>query len=295
MKKNNTKVLTYVILFIGMLVLNYPGLSGLYNRLHESQVISEYDEALAQKSAAGLAAERRAAEAYNERLRALGANGIQDAFSGPEAPLDSEYEQLLNLAGDGVMGAVEIPGISVYLPICHGTSAEVLERAAGHLMGTSLPVGGAGTHSVISAHRGMPSAVLFTDADQIRPGDRFFIHVLGETLAYQVDQIEVMLPEEVSQIEITEGADYVTLLTCTPYGINSHRLLIRGTRTAYVPEAETRANKLTQSIVDWLLQQKVLLASAIMLLLFLVIQVIRLLIRRGKNYRRNGNEKKKVE
>jgi len=150
---------------------------------------------------------------------------------------DEEYMACLNIAGDEMMGTVEIPKINIELPIYHTTDETVLERAAGHLEGSSLPVGGESTHAVISAHRGLPSASLFTDLDQLEEGDHFLLHVLDDTLAYEVDKISVVEPEETQDLAVEEGEDLVTLLTCTPYGVNSHRLLVRGHRVPYEPEA----------------------------------------------------------
>lgn len=267
-------IVTYILLFIGVGVLNYPGVSNLYNRLHEGQVIRAQEESIKNISAQELANETLAAHAYNEKLEALG-KGIADVFSGTIGETDSEYESLLNINGNGVMGYIEIADINVCLPIAHGTSSVVLERMAGHVQGSSLPVGGQGTHSIISAHRGLPSAILFSDLDQMKVKDVFLIHVLGEILAYEVDQIETVLPAEVSDVQIEAGEDYVTLLTCTPYGINSHRLLIRGTRIPYEAEARDVTQSIIQSIWGWLLQQKILLISLVVMLVFLVAMIVK--------------------
>lgn len=274
MKSKARTVFIYILLFVGVGILNYPGISSLYNRLHEGEVISGYEDGLNEITATQLAAMLEEARAYNERLRTA-TNAIVDAFSEAPAEQDDEYNSLVNVSGDGVMGYIEIPGINVNLPIMHGVSMDVLEKAAGHLRGSSLPVGGESTHAIISAHRGLPSAILFSDVDQLRDGDVFYIHVLGEVLAYQVNQIKVVLPTEVSDVQIEEGEDYVTLLTCTPYAINSHRLLIRGTRIPYTPEEQDVIQKIVQSVWGWLLQQKILLISAAVLLLSLIIIIVR--------------------
>lgn len=179
-----------------------------------------------------------------DRLRAAAAEYNQNLFlSGSHYEMTDEqleeYESLLNVSGDGVMGYVEIPAIDCRLPIYHGTGEDVLQVAAGHLEWTSLPVGGENTHCVISGHRGLPSAKLFTQLDQLQEGDLFYLYVLDETLAYEVDQIVTVLPDELEELEITQGADYCTLFTCTPYGINSHRLLVRGHRVEVPETAET--------------------------------------------------------
>ena len=205
-------------------------------------MISSYETTVSERDAAGeidYTTEWEKARAYND---ALLPSILPDSFAIAEASEeDEEYMSALNLAGDGIMGTVEIPKIGITLPIYHTTDEEVLEQAAGHLEGSSLPVGGESTHAVISAHRGLPSAALFTDLDRLAIGDHFLIHVLDETLCYEVDQILTVEPDETSALAVEDGEDLVTLLTCTPYGVNTHRLLVRGHRTAYeedVVEAE---------------------------------------------------------
>ena len=171
----------------------------------------------------------QAARAYNETLQGV---EVRDAFTDAQEREDAVYEGLLDVNGDGIMGVIEIPKIGVRLPIYHGTGSYGLERGVGHMEGTSLPVGGEGAHCGLSGHRGLPSARLFTDLDQMERGDLFFINVLGELLVYQVDQVNVVLPHELEYMAAVEGEDLVTLVTCTPYGVNTHRLLVRGRRTA---------------------------------------------------------------
>ena len=269
-------------MLIGLGVLNYPGASSLYNRIQEGQVILEQESALKDISSQELTNAMLAARFYNERLIASGHN-IADAFSGIAEEQDSEYEGLLNINGNGVMGYMEIPNINVFLPIAHGTSDKTLQTMAGHVKGSSLPVGGESTHSIISAHRGLPSATLFSDLDQMKEKDVFFIYVLGEVLAYEVNQIKTVLPAEVADVQIEVGEDYMTLLTCTPYAINSHRLLVRGTRIPYVPEERDVTLAITQSIWQWLLQQKILLISAAITLIFLVVMMVRI-IKKKRSY-----------
>ena len=213
-----------MVLAAGISLLLYPSISGWRNGKIQSRTIEEYRE-----SVAGLSEEDdtelfQAAERYNRQLREKG----ESAFHNPE--LVSGYEDALDVSGTGVMGYVTIGKLEIELPIYHGTSPEVLQIAAGHLEGSSLPVGGAGTHSVISAHRGLPSSRLFTDLDQLKKGDTFTITVLNRQLTYQVDQILVVEPDETDALQIEPDRDYCTLMTCTPYGINSHRLLVRGVR-----------------------------------------------------------------
>lgn len=224
MKKHLSTVLLVLVLAAGISLLLYPSISGWRNGKIQSRTIEEYRE-----SVAGLSEEDdtelfQAAERYNRQLREKG----ESAFHNPE--LVPGYEDALDVSGTGVMGYVTIGKLEIELPIYHGTSPEVLQIAAGHLEGSSLPVGGAGTHSVISAHRGLPSSRLFTDLDQLKKGDTFTITVLNRQLTYQVDQILVVEPDETDALQIEPDRDYCTLMTCTPYGINSHRLLVRGVR-----------------------------------------------------------------
>ena len=204
-------------------VFNNLKTSDAVNRKHQSRAVAGYAEEVEQLSDADYQTYFDAADAYNRQL-----NTTPNAFYKPD--LVSGYAQTLDISGTGIMGYITIPKISVELPIYHGTDEGVLQVAAGHLEGSSLPVGGAGTHAVISAHRGLPSAKLFTNLDELEVGDRFTITVLNRVLTYEVDQISIVLPTEIDQLLPTEGMDYVTLMTCTPYGINTHRLLVRGKR-----------------------------------------------------------------
>ena len=242
MKKIAYRILIVVIFLAGLSLLLYPFVANEWNTYRQERLISSYEATVSERDAAGeidYTAEWEEAKAYND---ALLPSILPDSFAIAEASEeDEEYMSALNLAGDGIMGTVEIPKIGITLPIYHTTDEEVLERAAGHLEGSSLPIGGESTHAVISAHRGLPSAALFTDLDQLAIGDHFLIHVLDETLCYEVDQILTVEPDETSALAVEDGEDLVTLLTCTPYGVNTHRLLVRGHRTAYeedVVEAE---------------------------------------------------------
>lgn len=235
MKKKSSKIVIILIFLAGLSLLLYPLVANQWNNHRQKQLISNYESVVADKEAAGkidYAAEMKKAEAYND---ALLPSILPDSFAVAEAQTeaDSSYENSLNIAGDGMMGIVEIPKIDIKLPIYHGTSDEVLQKAAGHLEGSSLPIGGENTHAVISAHRGLPSASLFTDLDQLEIGDHFLIHVLDETLCYEVDQILVVDPEDTSALAVEDGEDLMTLLTCTPYGVNTQRLMVRGHRVPY--------------------------------------------------------------
>lgn len=239
MKKKSSKIVIILIFLAGLSLLLYPLVANQWNNHRQKQLISNYESVVADKEAAGnidYAAEMKKAEAYND---ALLPSILPDSFAVAEAQTeaDSSYENSLNIAGDGMMGIVEIPKIDIKLPIYHGTSDEVLQKAAGHLEGSSLPIGGENTHAVISAHRGLPSASLFTDLDQLEIGDHFLIHVLDETLCYEVDQILVVDPEDTSALAVEDGEDLVTLLTCTPYGVNTQRLMVRGHRVPYEEQA----------------------------------------------------------
>ena len=245
MKKKSSKIVIILIFLAGLSLLLYPLVANQWNNHRQKQLISNYESVVADKEAAGnidYAAEMKKAEAYND---ALLPSILPDSFAVAEAQTeaDSSYENSLNIAGDGMMGIVEIPKIDIKLPIYHGTSDEVLQKAAGHLEGSSLPIGGENTHAVISAHRGLPSAFLFTDLDQLEIGDHFLIHVLDETLCYEVDQILVVDPEDTSALAVEDGEDLMTLLTCTPYGVNTQRLMVRGHRVPY--EEQTVADEQT--------------------------------------------------
>lgn len=211
----------------------YPLVRDLLNEKYHSDVETTYTAAIADIDDAELTAQRQAAEQYNAMLS--GATITEGGVSAP--PL--AYAQQLTVGG--VMAYVDIPKINVYLPVQHGTDADTLENSVGHVVGTSLPVGGSSTHAVLSAHSGLASSKLFSDIDQLAEGDTFYIHVLGDTLAYKVDAVHTVLPTDTSRLQIEDGKDYVTLVTCTPFGVNTHRLLVRGHRAPYVPEQEAPA------------------------------------------------------
>ena len=228
MKKKRDYILTLILsvfFLAGLSVMMYPVLSNWWNRNMSSHTIASYRESVEKTDDSQTEALLAAARDYNERLARKKA-----PFS--EFEEVSGYDSVLNVSGTGIMGYVSIPNINVELPIYHGTREGVLQIAAGHIQGSSLPIGGANTHAVISGHRGLPSAKLFTDLDQIVEGDLFTVNVLGEVLTYEVENIYIVLPNDTSKLAVIPGGDYVTLMTCTPYGVNSHRLLIRGRRIA---------------------------------------------------------------
>ena len=230
MKTTNNKrggrwtLLLVVILLAGLGLLLYPTFSDWWNSFHQSRAIASYVQTVASLDKEEYARMLQEAEDYN---RALPEKPNRYKLSEEEL---EEYNSILDVTGTGIMGYVEIPSINVSLPIYHGTNEAVLQTAVGHIEGTSLPVGGIGTHCAVSGHRGLPSAKLFTDIDQLSFGDTFLIQVLDRTLTYEVDQIRIVLPTEMQDLEIEPDKDYFTLITCTPYGINTHRLLVRGKR-----------------------------------------------------------------
>lgn len=237
MKKKAGNLVIGIIFLAGLSLLLYPFVANQWNNYRQKQLISGYEQVVSEKEAAegiDYDAERKKAEDYNEALLPC---VLPDSFALAESSgVDPVYMNTLNIAGDEMMGSVEIPKINIKIPIYHTTEEDVLNKGAGHLEGSSLPVGEANTHAVISAHRGLPSASLFTDLDQMKVGDHFLLHVLDETLCYEVDKISVVKPEDTSALAVEDGQDLVTLLTCTPYGVNTERLLVRGHRVPYVEE-----------------------------------------------------------
>jgi len=221
MEKRLSSFMLILVFLTGLSLLLYPTVSDYWNSMHQSRAIAAYTEEVTQLDQERYDSLWQQARAYNSRL--LEGNG---AFH----PTVEQYEEQLNVSGTGVMGYVEIPRINCSLPVYHGTDEAVLQIAVGHLEWSSLPVGGEGTHCVISGHRGLPSAKLFTDLDQMEIGDTFLLRVLDEVLTYEVDQIRVVKPDELTGLTAERGEDYCTLVTCTPYGVNSHRLLVRGRR-----------------------------------------------------------------
>ena len=224
-------------------LLLYPLVGELLSEKYHSDVETTYTTAIEDTDDAELIAQREAAEQYNAMLS--GATITEGGASAPPLP----YAEQLTVGG--AMCYIDIPKINVYLPVQHGTDADTLERAVGHVVGTSLPVGGSSTHTVLSAHSGMASSKLFSDIDQLAVGDTFYIHVLGDTLAYKVDSINTVLPTDTRLLQIEDGKDYVTLVTCTPFGVNTHRLLVRGHRVPYLPEQEATAAEETRAASSW--------------------------------------------
>ena len=237
-------LISFVLFAVAGVLLAYPLVSTIINSKYHSDIETAYTAAIADTDDIELTAQREDAERYNAMLS--GAATITEG--GVSAP-PLAYAQQLTVGG--VMAYVDIPKIGVYLPVQHGTDADTLERAVGHVVGTSLPVGGSSTHAVLSAHSGMASSKLFSDIDQLAVSDTFYIHVLGEVLAYKVDAIHTVLPTDTSLLQIADGKDLVTLVTCTPFGINTHRLLVRGHRIPYTPEQATTAAAEKPAASSW--------------------------------------------
>ncbi len=245
MKSKKSTIILLVSFFIGLSVLLYPSVSSYWNSKTQSEAIVDYESMLAQYKPEDYTAVWAEAEAYNQSLSELDEPLIEHNRL-------ADYNSILNVGGTGMMGYITIPKISQELPVYHGTSDGVLSVAVGHLQGSSLPVGGESTHCVVSAHRGLPTAVLFTHLDRMELGDTFYFTILDRTITYEVDQIRIVEPDDTSLIQIADGKDYCTLLTCTPYGINTQRLLVRGhqvdakqTRNLYIANEAYRIEPLT--------------------------------------------------
>lgn len=234
MKKHMITIILFLVLIVGLSLVLYPSFSDWWNSKHMSRVITDYVNLIDDLEEDEYEELLEAAREYNRSLL-YRTNGYTTT---PEQK--EQYNKLLNIAGNGVMGYIEVPSIGVSLPVYHGTEDTVLQVAIGHLDWSSLPVGGESTHSVVSGHRGLPSAKLFTHLDKVREGDLFMLRILDEVLTYEVDQILIVEPHEVDSLMISKGKDYCTMFTCTPYGINTHRLLIRGHRVANLEEKEIR-------------------------------------------------------
>ena len=280
MKKNRSNIILILIFLVGLSVMLYPTVSDYVNQKNQSRAVASYSEEVENLSDVDYQAYFDAADDYNRRLAET-----PDAFYRPEEV--SGYTDTLDVSGTGIMGYITIPKIGVELPIYHGTSDGVLQVAAGHLEGSSLPVGGAGTHAVISAHRGLPSAKLFTNLDELEVGDTFTITVLDRVLTYAVDQISIVLPTETDLLQPVEGKDYVTLMTCTPYGINTHRLLVRGKR---IENAENQ--KHIRVTADALRIEPIIVAPALAVPMLLVLLVVMLAVphlRKRKNQREENH------
>ena len=264
-KGNFITILLVLILLVGLSLLLYPSVSDYWNSLHQTRAIATYAEEVANLNQDQYDEIWAAAERYNASL-----TDRDNAYLLSDAQKE-EYERLLNVSGLGVMGYIDIPGIDCSLPIYHGTEESVLQIAVGHLEWSSLPVGGESTHCVLSGHRGLPSAKLFTNLDKLQMGDVFMLRVLDEVLTYEVDQILIVEPQETGALQIEEGQDYCTLVTCTPYGINTHRLLVRGHRIDTVEAAKTVRVTADAIQIEPLLVAPVVAIPILLLLLILLL------------------------
>lgn len=263
-------IIRLLVLVVAFAVLLYPTVSSYVNEKNGSKVVSNYDAESVRLSNAEKEKMLEDARAYNKEM--LSNIDLIDPFSQGEKSLDARYESLLNMDGSGMMGYIRIPKIKVEIPIYHGTSESVLQAGVGHFWGTSLPVGGESTHTVLTGHRGLPTKTLFTNMDKLVKGDVFYIKVLDETLAYKVDQILTVLPEETEALSIVPGQDYATLVTCTPYAINTHRLLVRGHRIPY--EEAVKIEKDTSTGIELSFTTKVLIVTLGIIFIGLVLAVL---------------------
>ena len=277
MKRKAINIIIIILALIGVMLLVYPYVSYRLSERDQTYVVQQYDDSLAKMTAQQMEEEWERARAYNA---SLATSVLYDPFASGQEDMDAEYLSLLDIAGNGVMCHIEIPKIKVDLPVFHGVSLSTLEKGVGHLEGSSLPVGGTGTHSVMTAHTGLNSSKLFTDLVELEIGDEFYVYTLDQILAYRVDNILVVEPEEVGALSMVEGKDYVTLVTCTPYGINSHRLLVRGVRIDYSPEEIQQAIADTDTVLS---NETVMLLAGAALLILLIITI--LLVTRMKKRR----------
>ena len=273
MNKKLIRNIAFAVFFlIGMGITFYPMISSRWNAYRESLLVTEYKKTIEANAGSDHYKEMiETAQAYN---KTLDVPAVPDAFSIREGIQDKVYESLLNESGTGMIGTVEIPAIKVNIPIYHYTTSASLEKGAGHLLGSALPVGGESTHCVISAHRGLPNQKLFTDLNLVRIGDVFFFHVLDQTFAYEVDQILMVEPSQVESLSVVNGKDYATLVTCTPYAVNTHRLLVRGHRIPFTDEdyVEAVKNAVPRSDRNYMMMQAlcVLIGIVIAVVIFLV-------------------------
>ncbi len=284
MKDRWVNLCLILIFVVGLGILLYPSVSDWWNKRVSTQAIASYNKSLENMTEEDYSSFFEEAETYNKAVRKVGS---QTAIVTPES-VAADYWETLDITGTGIMGYVTVDKINVQLPVYHGTEESVLQIAAGHLQGTSLPIGGEGTHAVLSAHRGLPSAKMFTNLDDLEEGDTFTVTVLDEILTYEVDKISIILPEEIESLYIEDGEDYCTLMTCTPYGINTHRLLVRGRRiqtTNQHVNVSAEAYRLNNILIASLL-------AVLILVIFLVSLYLRKRFRaRTKTKeRRNGQE-----
>ena len=286
-KEIKEKVIIFLFILmivVGLGIILFPLISNQVNEIHYQEVIGTYDDTVTQKTEIENNRMLIKAREYNS---SLSSTKIVDVFQNPVQTNSSEYLSILNVDDNGMMGYISIPKIDVRIPIYHGTSSDILQKGVGHLEGSSLPVGGESTHAILSAHRGLPSSRLFTDLDQLKEGDIFYIYVLDEVLAYQVDQVLVTEPSETEALKIVDGKDYITLVTCTPYAVNTHRLLVRGERIEYNKQVEEQTvEDRSLSTADIILY--VSLVIAILLIVITIIAIVR--YKQNKNRQAQTND-----
>ncbi len=290
-KRTYHDLIRIAVLIIAFSVLLYPTISNYLYEKNSSRVISCYDAEGVKLTEEEKQKKLEDARKYNQEL--LGNIELLDPFSPIKAEVDQWYESLLNESGTGMMGYIRIPKMQVELPIYHGTSESVLQTGVGHFQGTSLPVGGDSSHAVLTGHRGLPSKKLFTDMDQMEKGDVFYVKILGETFAYEVDQIVTVLPTQTNELTIVQGQDYVTLVTCTPYAVNTHRLLVRGHRIPYEEAVTIAADETVEAQMPF--QMKMLIGAVILLLILLFIVIIYSLCHKKERRRSGLNRLKKLK
>ena len=275
-KRNYTTPILMLLLIIGLGLILYPSVSDYWNSFHQSRAIAGYVEQVANIDNSRSEAMWKLAESYNDRLL-----GKEERYILSDEEMQ-EYNETLDVTGTGIMGYIEVPQLKISLPVYHGVEESVLQIAIGHIPGTSLPVGGTSSHSVLSGHRGLPSAKLFSDIDRMDKGDTFLLQILNRTLTYEVDQIRIVLPYELQDLEILPGGDYVTLVTCTPYGVNTHRLLVRGHRIANARD-EVRVNadalQIDTNIVSLALASSMVLFLLVLMMLQSLVRFVRRLFR----------------
>ncbi|MFR2768008.1 MAG: class C sortase [Thomasclavelia sp.] len=271
-EKNVVRIILIVGFCIGLIISLYPLISNIYSRRNQIQVINDYTEDIKEIDTKQIAKELELANAYNRKLNQTIV--LTDPFDPSAIDMaDDVYYDILNYTDDGVMAYINIPKIDVNLPIYHGTDSEHMLKGVGHLVGTSFPVGGIDTHAVLSAHSGLSTAELFTNLADLKKDDLFYIHVLDDVLAYEVDKINVVKPDETNDLKIVPGQDYVTLVTCTPYGINSHRLLVRGHRVEYDPDLEKQESKKANNDV-WFKEYIKSIVSGIGIIVLIIIFIV---------------------
>ena len=274
--------LLFLIMLIGAAIIAYPTFSDWWNSFHQTRAIAGYVEQVASLDRETFDRMWADAEAYNEALKQ---NGNRFMLSEEELAV---YNSILDVTGTGIMGYIDIPKIDISLPVYHGTDEAVLQIAIGHIEGTSFPVGGPGSHSVLSGHRGLPSAKLFSDIDQLQEGDTFLLQVLDRTLTYQVDQIRIVLPNELQDLQLEEGQDYCTLVTCTPYGVNTHRLLVRGHR---IENAEEDVHV----VADAMQMEPVIVAPLVAAPILMILLILLLATTSGRSRKRKAIEQKRAK